>query len=390
MVAASPANSKSVLRIPAHGRLTAEAAGAFRDLIEQQPSTGAWTTDLEQAVARLCDTPPPHVVAADSENAALSLVLRSLRLQPDDEVIMPAYAPDSIAEVICATECRPVPVDVQPDSLHIDPSLLADAVTSRTRAVVAVGVGGADVNADAVFDRVDSSTITLIESTCGLPSKPHAPDNGHVRCFTTPVPGGNSLSSGALICMADESLAARVRDRVQGVQPSGEAPLTLHMAQGMSELAAAWRLAQLDTVRPDWLRRCEMAMNYSAALSSRLVLEEPCEPVDSRIGWLDYVLRLKLQHLGVSRDELAARLQRRGVPAAARWLPVHFSPIFQQRYGFVPESFPVARNEFLRELGLPIHASLADDEIDYVIETLGDELDAIESRTAMAASRLRS
>ncbi len=102
------------------------------------------------------------------------------------------------------------------------------------------------------------------------------------------------------------------------------------------------------------------------------------------------MLRLNRQHLGVSRDELAARLQRRGVPAAARWLPVHFSPVFQRRCGFVPESFPVARNEFLRELGLPIHASLTDDEIDYVIETLGDELDAIESRTAPAPSGWRS
>ena len=388
MVAASPANSKSLMRIPAHGRLTPEAAGSFRDLIEQQPATGAWTTDLEQAVARLIGV--PHVVAAASENAALSLVLRSLRLRPDDEVIMPAYASDSIAEVIYASECRPVPVDVQPDSLHIDPSLLSDAVTSRTRAVVAVGVGGAAVNANAILDRVDPATITLIESTCGLPLKPHATDKGHVRCFTSPVHGGNSLSSGAVICLADESLAARVRDRVQGVQPSDEAPLTILMAEGMSELAAAWQLAQLDTLRSDWLRRCEVAMNYSAALSSRLVLQEPCEPVDSRVGWVDYVLRLKLQHLGVSRDELAARLQRRGVPAAARWLPVHFSPTFQQRYGLVPESFPVSRNEFLRELGLPIHASLSDDEIDYVIETLGDELDAIESRAAMPSSRLRS
>ena len=385
MVAASPANSKSLLRIPAHGRLTAEAAGSFRDLIEQQPATGAWTTDLEQAVVRLCNA--PYVVAAASENAALSLVLRCLDLGPDDEVIMPAYASDSIADVIYATECRPVPVDVQPDSLHIDPSLLADAVTSRTRAVVAVGVGGAAVNADAILNRLDSSTITLIESTCGLPLKPHTPVAGHVRCSTTPVHGGNSLSSGALICLADATLAAHVRQRVQGVQPGDTAPLTLHMAEGMSELAAAWQLAQLDTLKSDWLRRCEMAMNYSAALSSRLVLEEPCEPVDSRVGWVDYVLRLNLQHLSVSRDELAARLQRRGVPAAVRWLPVHFSPIFQQRYGFVPESFPVARNEFLRELGLPIHASLADDEIDYVIETLGDELDAIESRPAAGPSR---
>ena len=167
------------------------------------------------------------------------------------------------------------------DSLHIDPSLLVSAVTDRTRAVVAVGVGGVAVNVEAILDRIDVSTITLIESTCGLPLKPQGSGVGHVRCFSPPVHGGNPLSSGALICLADEALAARVRDRVQGVQRDDTAQLTLYMAEGMSELAAAWQLAQMDSLRQDWLRRCEMAMNYSAALSSRLVLEEPSEPVES-------------------------------------------------------------------------------------------------------------
>lgn len=381
MVTASHPNPATRLRIPAQGRLTADAADAFRDLIDQRPVTGAWTSDLEAAVARLSNT--PHVIAAASANTALSLILRGIGLQPGDEVIMPAYAPVTIAEVIRSCGGVPVPVDVQSDSLHIEPLLVEAAVTSRTKAVVALGVGGIAVDAAAIQDRIGSTTgITLIENTCGVPVNPHAALPGHIRCFGTAAHAGNPLNSGALICLADDSMARQLRDLVAGVDPHS-APATLHMAEGMSELAAVWQLAGLDMLKSDWLRRCEIAMNYSAAFSSRQEISEPCEPADKRVGWVDYVLRLKLQHVAVSRDELAGRLQRRGVPAAVRWLPVHLSPVFQQRRGLQAESFPVSHNEFLRELGLPIHASLTDVETEYVIEAVLDELDSISSRASV-------
>lgn len=363
------------MRVPAQGRLTAADADALRDLLAQRPETGAWTSDLEAAIASVSST--PHVVAAASDRVALSLVLRGLDLQPGDEIIVPAYASAVVAEVIHSCGCRPVPVDVRGDSLHIDPQLVSAAVTGRTRAVVAVAAGGVAVDAESILSEIDPSRITLIEDACGLPVHPHAPVPGQVRYFPTGAHGGSPLNVGALIAFSDDALARRVRDLVNGISLDGRQPTTLHMAEGMTELAAAWQLALLGRLHGDWLRRCEMAMNYSAAFSSRLELEEPRDPADMRTGWIDYALRLNLQHLAVTRDELAGRLQRRGIPAAVRWLPIALSPVFQQRLGLTPESFPVARNEFLRELCLPIHASLTDAESDHVIETVFTELDAI-------------
>lgn len=360
--------------VPAQGRLRSEDAEAVRELLARQPRSDSWVSDLESQFAQLSES--KHVVAAAGSGAALSLILRSLDVRPDDEVIVPAYAPPSIAEVISSLKARPVAVDVQSDSLHIDPFLMGQAVTDRTKAVVAVAAGGIPVDAAPILNLVNARDITLIEDAGGVPVRPHAPLPGQVRCFATGAYGGNPLNAGALITVSDQQLADRLRARVNGIDQGTDTLRTLHMAEGMTEVTAAWQLALLPRLREDWMRRCELAMNYSAAFSSRRDLEQPTEPVDVRPGWHDYAVRLNLHHIAMSRDELAGRLQRRGIPAAVRWLPIVESPVLQDRLNLSPENFPVTRNEFLRELCLPIHASLTDAEVDYVVEAVFEELDA--------------
>lgn len=385
MVAAP--RTSSALRIPAQGRLSSVDAEAMRELLVRQPATGTWNSDLEAAVSRLSGA--RHVVAAAGLNTALSLLLRAIDLEPDDEVIVPANASASIADVILSRGGCPVPVDVQSDSLHIDPMLMAQAVTERTKAVVAIGAGGIAIDAEPLLNLTRSPGILLIEGVCGLPVRPHAPVPGQVRCFATGAHGGNASNSGALIAVENVEIAERLRCLVHGKSSDSDASDSLHMAEGMTEVAAAWQLALLPRLRDDWLRRYELAMNYSAAFSSRMETEEPTEPVDARPGWHDYALRLNLHHLAVSRDDLARRLQRRGVPAAVRWLPVILSPVLQHRLGLSPENYPVTRNEFLRELSLPLHASLTDGEVECVIDTVCSELDAIASRDSGPRPRSR-
>ena len=97
---------------------TNSAVADLQRLVAMGPSRSDWQSELEREAARLCGV--PHVVAVASANVALHCVLAASNLMPDDEVIIPAYLPPSIPEVIRQFNAHPILVDINPESAHID------------------------------------------------------------------------------------------------------------------------------------------------------------------------------------------------------------------------------------------------------------------------------
>ena len=92
----------------------------------------------------------PHAVAVSSGTAALHLAVLALGIGPGDEVIVPAYTFPATANVVALAGARPVLVDVDPATMNLDLALVADAVTERTRAVLAVHLFGRPLDWDAL------------------------------------------------------------------------------------------------------------------------------------------------------------------------------------------------------------------------------------------------
>lgn len=356
-------------------------------LISLGPSRSDWQTELEAEAARLSGA--SYVVAVASPNVALHCVLAATDLQPNDEVIIPAYLPPSIPEVIRQFDAHPILVDIDAESAHIDIHQVADAVTDRTRAIVTVDIAGLPVDNGAITQLCRTNRLLLVND-----AQTQAPGIGvrsdlspqHVRIYHCRSEETSLLSSGALICTSDESLAAGIRreiaplDELTGEAQSWDAKRSLHYADRMTDLAAVWQLAALGKVRDGWRRRCEIAMNYTAAFSCRREFQVPFERADASHAWLDYPLRLNLQNLGVSRDDFTTELRRRGVSVRVPCLPVNLMPHYQERYGVTGETFPVARNEFLRRVCLPIDGRMNDQDIENVINTLMSFADELLSR----------
>ncbi|MDA0282570.1 MAG: DegT/DnrJ/EryC1/StrS aminotransferase family protein [Planctomycetota bacterium] len=390
------ARSEHTTDVAHRARKSPAAAAAVVDLqrlIALGPSKADWQTELETEVSRLCGT--PHVVAVASPNVALHCVLAAGNLQPEDEVIIPAYLPPSIPEVIRQLEAHPILVDVDAETAHIDLQQLTDAVTDRTRAIVTVDIAGLPVDARPLAHLCRLRGLLLINDaqtqTPGIGMRADLIDQ-QVRIYHCRSEETSLLSSGALICTADKSLAAGLRreiaplDELTGEAQQWDARRSLHYADRMTELAAVWQLAALGKARDGWRRRCEIAMSYTAAFSCRREFQVPFERPNANHSWLDYPLRLNLQHLGVSRDDFTSELRRRGVGVRVPCLPVNLMPHYQERYGVTGETFPVARNEFLRRVCLPIDGRMSDVDIDRVINTLMKFADELLSRRAMTSS----
>ena len=376
-------------RVPA----ASSAVADLQRLIALGPSRADWQTELESETARLTGT--PHVVAVASANVALHCVLAASNLLPDDEVIIPAYLPPSIPEVIRQFNAHPILVDINPESAHIDVDQVADSLTDRTRAVVAVDIAGLPVDTQSLTHLCRRHRLLLINDTQaqspGIGTRGDVHEN-QVRIYHCRSEETNLLSSGALICTADEDFAARLQNEIKplddltGESQQWDAKRSLHYADRMTDLAAVWQLAAFGKARDAWRRRCQVAMSYTAAFSCRREFQVPYERADANHTWLNYPLRLNLQHLGVNRDEFTSELRRRGVAVTVPCLPVNLMPHYQERYGVAAETFPVARNEFLRRVCLPIDGRMTDSDIDRVVDTVMNFADELSARRTMANS----
>lgn len=374
-------------------RLTATDAEQLQELLKSGPRAGHWVTELEARTATL--TGAAEVIAVSSAGAAMHLLLRSLGLQSNDEVILPTFAPVMLADVVRSFDAHPVLVDVLPDSLLMDPQMVREALTDRTRAILLIAAGGLVPDLNELLAIAESQLCFLIEDAqAASPSvyrdpaaSPLRPHPRHVQLFRHSDDQSSVLNGGALLCVNDETLASALR--AERCAPGGPLPAIdedfapetdeadtaavaprLCFDERMSELAAAWSIVSLQGANAAWRRRRQIVMSYSASFSSLLEVQPPSESGHGRHCWCEYVLRLNLQHFRISRDDVVRKLNRRGIPAGVRCLPIHMHPWYQRMYLHSSDSFPVARNQFLREVTLPLHPGLTDDEVEVIIQTV--------------------
>jgi len=367
---------------------TAAAATDFQRLVALGPSRSDWQSDLESEAARLTGT--PHVIAVASANVALHCVLAAHDLQAGDEVIIPAYVPPSIPEVVRQFNAHPVLVDIVAESAHIDVHQAADAVTDRTRAIVAVDIAGLPVDIRPLNELCQLHGLLLVNDAQsrepGIGKSFDLIEN-QVRINHCRSNEAGLLCSGALISTTDPTIAECIRRQLKPFdepvcepQQWNAKKRSLHYADRMTGLAAAWQLIAFGKARKEWQRRCRVAVSYTAAFCCRCEYQVPFEWPDTRHGWLDYPLRLNLQHLSVTRDEFTSELRRRGVKLTVPYLPINLMPGFQELYGFGGDTFPLARNEFMRRVCLPIDSWTSDADVDRIINVLMDFADELQRR----------
>jgi perosamine synthetase len=173
---------------------------------------GPKVPEFEAALARVCER--PHAVALSSGTAALHLAVLALGIGEGDEVLVPAYTFPATANAVALTGARPVLVDVDPETMNLDPARVETAVTERTKAVLAVHLFGRPLDWEAL-EGVVPPPVALIEDAAGAlgARRRGRPCGGlgvaaclsfHPRKIVTTGEGG------AVVC-GDEELADAVR-----------------------------------------------------------------------------------------------------------------------------------------------------------------------------------
>ena len=333
-----------------------------------------------------------HAIAVNSCTAAMHLALEAIGLQAGDEVITTPYTFAATAEVVRYFGARPVFVDIDPGSLNIRPDLISGAITERTKAIMPVHVAGLPADMDRILNVARSHNVPVIEDAAhAFPARYKGRMVGSLSdftCFSFYATKTITTAEGGMICTGNDawdewcrimSLHGISKDAWKRYTTEGSWYYEI-IAPGykynMTDIAAAMGVAQLAKAEYMWQRRREIARRYTEAFSECPELQVPMDLPDCQHAWHLYVLRLNPGTLDIDRAQFVEELKRRNIGSSVHFIPLHIHPYYREIYGYRPQDFPAALNEYQRALSMPIYSKMRDQDVEYVIDTVLDIVQA--------------
>ena len=342
-------------------------------------SAGDYLVRFERGMAELCGV--GHGVACANGTVALHLACVALGLGPGDEVICPAFSIISTANSIVQTGATPVLVDVEPDTLCLDPALAAAAVTPRTKAIMPVHMYGHPAEMDAILALARAHGLAVIEDAAqvhggGYRRKPLG-GIGQMGCFSFFANKLVTTGEGGMVVTDDPALAARLRLlRNLAHGPKRFEHHELGFNYRLTNLQAALGLAQLERLEATKARKAAIGDRYNRNLGDLPGLTlywGRHRPHAQPVMWM-YGLLLPP---GLDRDAAMDRLRARGVDTRAFFLPLNQQPMYDGARPGLPDlrgDQPISQDAGRRGLYLPSGAGLTDQQVDRASQALRDLL----------------
>jgi dTDP-4-amino-4,6-dideoxygalactose transaminase len=333
-----------------------------------------------------------------SATGALELAMLVAGIGPGDEVVMPSYTFVSTANAVVLRGATPVFVDVRPDTLNLDESLVEDAITPATKAIVPVHYAGVACAMDALLAIAARNDVALVEdaaqgimaSAAGRPLGTFGALGALSFHETKNVTCGEG---GALLVNDPARLRAAEIAREKGTNRMDLlCGLTDHYTWlepgssfALSDLAAAFLWAQLESADDTTARRLAVWDGYDAALADLEragVLRRPIVPAGVRHNAHMYYVLVESRAI---RDRVIEDLRRGGIQALFHYVPLHDSP-GGLRYGRAHGDLPVTTSVAGRLLRLPLWVGMTDEHILRVAGALARSLHSARRREAARLS----
>jgi dTDP-4-amino-4,6-dideoxygalactose transaminase len=365
-------------------------------------TTGPKTKLFEKRLAEFCHT--STVCCLNSATAALELCLTLLGIGPGDEVITSAYTYTASCSPIIHVGATPVLVDVAPDSFHMEYEKVGRAITSKTRAVIPVDIGGVMCDYDvlyqvleehktlyspnneiqSLFDRV----IVISDAAHSIGATYKGKMSGQLGDFTAfsfhAVKNLTTAEGGALTWRDREGLDNdKLYHQVQLLSLHGQSKDALSKTQfgaweydivgpyykcNMTDIMAALGLVQLRRYPEILKRRRQIIEMYNEGLKDM--------PVTSLVHYTDtyessghlYLMRIN-GYSEQQRNEFIKKMAESGIATNVHYKPLPMHTAYK-KLGFKIEDFPNTYRQFQNEVTLPLHTLLQTYECTYIIDNI--------------------
>ena len=337
-------------------------------------SIGPKLEEFEQACAKL--TERRHAIGVSSGTAGLHCAMLAAGVGEGHEVITTPFSFVASTNCILYVNARPVFVDIDPRTLNMDWTKVAEAVTPRTKAVVAVEAFGHPGGMQELEQIARQHELVLIEDACEgfgghYASRPIG-SFGRAGVFGFYPNKQITTGEGGMIVTDDDTFAAACRAlRNQGRE--GMAWLA-HQRLGynyrLAELNAALGAAQMRRLDEILANRRRVAHLYIERLMTNRYLILPTLEDDTHVSWFVFVVRLNDLFEPGDRDEIMRELRAEGIGCNNYFPPIHLQPYVANQFGYKPGDLPVCEYVAARTLALPFFCQMTAVQVERVCDTL--------------------
>ena len=350
------------------------------------PKTAQFEMDFRQY------TGASHALAVNSCTAGLHVALAALGVGPGDEVITTPLTFCSTVHTIGHTGATPVLADVGADG-NIDPSSVAERITSRTRAIIPVHLAGLPCDMTAIWQLACERGLAVVEDAAHAVGTEYLGSriggynearqtSSDAVAFSFYATKNLTTGEGGMVTTENQELADTMRrlslhgmSRDAWKRYDKKASWYYQVMEpgfkyNLSDILSAVGIAQLRKLERFTAARTRYAQMYNELFADVEELEAPPDNSSSRHAWHLYMLRLNLERLGIDRDEFMSCLRDNDIGASVHFIPIPLHPAFQVYESCNPRFCPRALQLYPRLVSLPLYPAMTEEQVKRVATTV--------------------
>ena len=342
-------------------------------------TTGPLVEDFELALEKIVGAP---CVTVTSGTAALHCAYAAIGLEQGDEVVTPPITFIATQATAAMFGAKIVFADVQPDTANIDPKAVEAAITTKTKAIVAVDYAGHPADLDELRSIANKYNIYLIEDAAhSIGSTYKSRPIGSIADITTfsffPTKNMTTAEGGAISSIHPELLSKAKRFSRQGMVRNeneflvkGQGPWHQEVHEfglnyRLPDVLCALGLSQLKKLDTFNKQKSKIFLRYNELLGNIDLVKLPTQRSYVNPNWHLYPIQVKSS----KRKVIFEALRKKGIGVQVNYIPAHWHPVFRKS-GLKPGMYPVAEAFYERQISLPMYANLSESDQEYVSETL--------------------
>lgn len=334
-------------------------------------SQGSKIKEFEKKISEFSEL--PYTIAVNSGTSALHLIIRSLELKEGDEVITTPFSFIASGNCLLMEKVKPVFVDIDSKTFNINPSLIEEKITPKTKAILVVHIFGQPADMDKIYEIAQKYKLKVIEDACeAIGAEYNGQKVGTQSDAATFAFYPNkqiTTGEGGIIVTSNKKISELCQSmRNQGRNINGDWLTYERLGYNyrMGELNAALGVAQMERIEEILNKREKVAQMYINKLKDILEIILPPLSSNIKISWFVFVIRINKE----IRQQVINFLQTQGINCRKYFPCIHLEPFYKESFQYKEGDLPVAEAISKETIALPFYNNLKEEDIDYVVNKL--------------------
>ncbi len=323
-------------------------------------------------------------VAVSSGTAALHTACFAAQIEKGDEAITTPITFAASANCVLYQGGTPVFVDIDADTLNIDPEEIKKKITKKTKALIPVDFTGRPADLENILQIAKDNKLIIIEDASHALGATYKDSKigsiSDMTIFSFHPVKHITTGEGGMVTTNNKEYYERLKlFRTHGITKDKDKLLNydgpwyyemqeLGYNYRLTDFQCALGLGQLKKIDKFIQRRREIVKKYNSEFKNIPEIKIPeINPADSNPVWHIYMIQLNLDKLKEGRREIFEALRAENIGVNVHYIPVHLQPYYQKRFGYRQSDFPRAENYYSRAITLPVFPKMTEKDIDDVV-----------------------